>query len=159
MAKVAATIAKKIYRGALIRESGTGDAQKEKSAPKIPLPAFFFLLFVALAADLIDLLEFIPVLGSLLAFVFGMILGAILWITYWALGARSLSAIVAMAVGVILELIPGISTLPFNVIVAVLVYLITNSKLIERLKGIVGGLTGKTIERSIKIAAALKVPA
>lgn len=162
----AATIAKKIPRGVRIRTARElKDAEgREEEQPKIPLPAFLFLLFIAAAADLLDLVELIPIIGTLIAFVFGMILGAILWVTYFALGARSTAALVAMAGGALTEFIPGLSILPLNVITAVSVYLLMNPQIIERVVGAAAGIGGRTrsvqkigrvVETGIKVAQAL----
>lgn len=90
-----------------------------------------FLIGIAIIADLIGFLGLIPVLKPLVLG-FGAILGAILWVTYFALGARSALAVAAMALTYFIELVPVLSFLPTYTITAILVYLLMNTQVLQK---------------------------
>lgn len=142
---VTAKAAKEIPRGALVRAAKEISRAEESNAqqPGISLPIFLFILHLAAAADLIDLIEVIPKVGILIGLVFGKLFGVILLLTYWGVGARSVLPIATAIIGTILELMPGISMLPINTLTALIVYMIMNPpQIIKRMMGAAGVFAG-----------------
>lgn len=106
----------------------------------IPLPLFIFLLCLA---GLLDVFGAIPVLGTIL----NALLGPIIWLVYYFVGAKGLAAVVRwiavflMAAGFFSELLPAVQAFPINTVVAITVYLIMHPKAaeaFERAKAMIG---------------------
>jgi hypothetical protein len=125
-------------RGEAVREHQVETRQEsyEQAGGGVPLPMFLFILFIAGSADMVDLVEAIPAVGSVMAIALGIPLGALLWIAYYAAGAKSKRQIVVMAIGFSAEMMPMISALPLNVATAILVQILSQPQ--------VARLTSKT---------------
>lgn len=102
----------------------------ERATP-IALPFFIMLLFFAVMLDLTDLIEAIPFIGSILAFLAGAIGGAALWSLYWLAGARGLVPVATMILSWILEEVPVVSFLPINSLTVILVYFLSRKEVLR----------------------------
>ncbi len=136
-----------------VAERAKERAKKESEQQKIPLAAFLFLLFLAIQADTIDFIETIPFIGTFISYVFGITLNAIILLTYWALGVREIAQIVILLLTALLENIPYFSMAPINTATVIIVYVLTNTQLLEKIGAIIGGATGK-----IKLLSAISHP-
>ncbi|MBI1974786.1 MAG: hypothetical protein HYS57_00310 [Parcubacteria group bacterium] len=103
--------------------------EKGRKSPKpqaqIQLPIVLMMGMFAIVLDLADLGEGIPVVGSAIAFLFNVTFGPMLWVSYWAAGARGSRQIATMAIGFFMEQVPGLSVLPLNTITVIGVYLMS----------------------------------
>jgi len=100
------------------------------------------LLETAVILDLGDLVEFIPVVGSVIATVISAIVGLILGGLIWVAGARSSRQIVTVVIGYIAEAIPFLGALPLNTVMVLLVYAMGNPRVSQALEK-APGLTKK----------------
>jgi len=146
-------------RGELIRsDEEIGEAGELPRHP-IDLPLFFFLLTFAITLDIAGI---VPIVGTILNF----IIGPIIWLTYFFVGAKSLSATMKWLVAAlmssdfVLESFPFIQDLPINTVTAFLVYLLMHprtAEFLEKAQGAFGRLIGynKIAEAVGKVAKAV----
>jgi hypothetical protein len=93
-------------------------------APRNPisLPILLVMLQLALILDLVDLIEFIPIVGTILALGASVIVGGLLALLIFISGARKTKQIITVIIGYVAEAIPLLSVLPLNTVMVILVY-------------------------------------
>lgn len=94
----------------------------------ISLPLFLMMLQFAVIADLADLVEFIPIVGTVISVVISAVVGVILGALLWISGARGTRQLVTLLLGIIAESVPFISILPLNIVMVILVYLFSTER-------------------------------
>ncbi|MFN7088375.1 MAG: hypothetical protein ACK4NX_00915 [Candidatus Paceibacteria bacterium] len=115
------------------------DQISQEAQNPISLPFFIMMLEFAVLMDVGDLVEFIPVVGTVIAFFMSAIVGFILGVLMWAAGARGTRQLVTMLIGYIAEAVPLLSILPLNTLMVILVYLFSSSsakQVLERAPGL-----------------------
>jgi len=114
-----------------------GEAAERQN--QISLPIFIMMLEFGVLMDLADLIEFIPIVGTIIALFMSAITGLILGLLMWVAGARSARQLITMVTGYIAEAIPFLSVLPLNTVMVILVYLMGTQKVsqvLERAPGL-----------------------